>query len=347
MSSKINTLSKLPWIHQSEHSEKALRYIKARQKGLMSSLKLPWKKLNKSAVNGLEINTVLTIAGRPANGKSLIEGQFARTIQDLNPQLRLRILQLNFEMLGRSNKIRELTSVTKKSYAELLSADEKISNELIQQCEDHFEKTKGKEIDVIDESKTVDEIEKIIRQYMEHHCEIKTRPNGSKFKKYRNTVITLDHSLLVKLKKGQTDKKDMLFELGEMLNVLKKEFPIWFIILSQLNRNIAKPERNKDGQASNYPTEEDLYGADALMQFSDYIYIITCPHKRHIKFYGPDNYIIEDDTLIAVHIIKSRNGLIGLTFLKATYSQMRVDDTETPLMKPRRTNVAVREGADG
>ncbi len=68
----------------------------------------------------------------------------------------------------------------------------------------------------------------------------------------------------------------MLYELGEALTELKKQYPVWFIILSQLNRDINKPERNKNGQASNFISESDLFGADALMQHADNVYV-CCP----------------------------------------------------------------------
>lgn len=340
--------SSLPWKHHSMYSKETLIYLNSRRKGKIHSLRTPFKKINKSSINGFEMNTINVFAGRPSHGKTLIAEQIIREVEKTNPGVVFKTLQFNFEMVGRSSKIRELTSVTNKSYSELCSAEEPLEDDVFNKCLEYLNKTKSKDVDVVDSSKTVEEIAKIIRQYMEYNSSIITvnTPNGPVKKKvYKNTIITLDHTLLVKMKKGQSDKKEMLFDLGEALNIIKKEYPIWIILLSQLNRNITATERNKDGSAANYPTDGDLYGSDAIMQYADNIYIITLPSRRNITFYGPDEFIIEDDTIVAVHIIKSRSGSIGLTFLKADYTHMRLHDMDTPgqrMKTPQNRNANIK-----
>jgi replicative DNA helicase len=337
---------KNPWVHHSKYGEESLRYINARRKGITTSLVTPWKKINKSSINGFERNTITVFAGRPANGKTILADQLVREVFKLNPKLKLKVLQCQFEMLGRSTKIRELSAVTKKSYRELCSADEPLSDELYKKCIEHIKQNENHDVDILDTPQTVENLKKIICQYMEHNSYMgKSKNKDGEIvpdKKYRNTLVTLDHSLLVLCKKGQTDKKDMLYELGEALTELKKIFPIWFVILSQLNRDITKPERNKSSQAANYVIESDLFGADALMQHADNIYAMTIPYKRFIQYYGPDEFIIENDELIAVHIIKSRSGITGLTFLKADFETMSINDIERPPVKPKRKTPEVQ-----
>lgn len=339
--------NKLPWVHHSQYGNESLRYLNARRKGAITSLVTPWKKINKSSINGFERNTITVFAGRPANGKTLLADQIVREIFDLNPNLNLKVFQWQFEMLGRSTKIRELTSVVKKSYSDLCSADEPLDRETFKKCVDYFAEKKNKDVDILDVPQTVENLKKIFKQYMEHNSFIveEKQKDGSvkPVKRYRNTVVTLDHSLLVQCKKGQTDKKDMLYELGEALTELKKQYPVWFIILSQLNRDIMKPERNKNSQASNFVIESDLFGADALMQHADNIYGISIPFKRYLTYYGAEEFIIVDDTILAIHIIKSRSGETGITFLKADFSTMSLHDTETPGQKPKRSNAKIAE----
>ncbi len=333
--------SKLPWVHHSQYGNETLRYLNERRKGKITSLITPWKKINKSSINGFERNTITVFAGRPANGKTVLADQLAREVFNLNPLLNLKVFQWQFEMLGRSTKIRELSSVTKKSYKELCSADEPIDDEIFRKCQEYIEQNKNRDIDILDVPQTVENLKKIFKQYMEHNSFIEQvkQKNGEikSVKRYRNTLVTLDHSLLVKCEKGKNDKLEMLYDLGEALTELKKQYPVWFIILSQLNRDVTKPERNKNGQASNFIGESDLFGADALMQHADNVYGITIPYKRYIEYYGAEEFCIKDDTIIAVHIIKSRSGETGITFLKADFSTMSLHDMETPGTKPKRT----------
>lgn len=339
------SLNSLPWKHHSQYSKEAINYLVARKQGKISSLRTPWKDINKSSINGLERNTITIFAGRPAHGKTTMLDQLIKSVFKLNPKLDLRVMAHNYEMLGRSSKIRELTSVTKKSYKDLCSADEPLEANLLKECNDYFEKTKKNNVDIVDVPQTVEGFKKMIIRYMEHHSKIVPTKNKEgeivDRKVYANTLITLDHALLIQCK---NDKRDMLYELGEALNQLKKRYPVWFVILSQLNRDCTKPERNKDGQSANHILESDLFGADALMQYADNIYAITIPAKRSIQYYGPEEYIIMgNETIAVVHVIKSRSGITGILFLKADFKTMSFLDSEDPPIKPKRVRVRENE----
>jgi len=146
---------------------------------------------------------------------------------------------------------------------------------------------------------------------------------------YKNVIITLDHSLLVKKEKGQT-VNDMLFELGEAITELKRLYPIAWVILSQLNRSIDHPDRNEDGKYGNYILDSDIFGADALLQHADTVIGLNRPAKQKIRFYGPERYIIESLRTLVMHFVKCRNGEGGLAFFDAAFESMSVNDAETP-----------------
>jgi replicative DNA helicase len=136
----------------------------------------------------------------------------------------------------------------------------------------------------------------------------------------------LDHSILIK----GSNKQELLYQLGETCTKLKRKYPIIFIILSQLNRSVEAPERNEDGKYGNYILESDLFGADALLQHADLVIGINRPAMKFIKYYGPDRYIIEDDSVLVFHFIKCRNGDTRMSFFRAKYKTMEIEEMETP-----------------
>ena len=80
----------------------------------------------------------------------------------------------------------------------------------------------------------------------------------------------------------------MLYNLGEALTFMKRSYPLSFVILSQLNRNIDDPKRAVEGTYGNYVLDSDLFGADALLQHADIVLGINKPAAKKIRYYGPD-----------------------------------------------------------
>ena len=106
--------------------------------------------------------------------------------------------------------------------------------------------------------------------------------------------------------------------------------PIAFIVLSQLKREVESPERNEDGKYGNYILETDLLGGDALFQHADLVVGVNRPAKKFIKYYGPDRYIIDDDSVLVWHFLKCRNGDTRMSFFKGLFDQMKVLEMNTP-----------------
>jgi hypothetical protein len=148
--------------------------------------------------------------------------------------------------------------------------------------------------------------------------------------KYMNTLVTIDHSTLFKVAKGQKDKFEMLYALGEALTMMKKKYPVAFLVLSQLNRNIDNPDRARDGEYGNYVLDSDIFGSDALLQHADVVLGINKPSLRKIRQYGPERFIISDEDTLAFHFLKSRNGTTRLSFFKLDRETMRIIEIETP-----------------
>ena len=298
MVNESEDVNSLPWNSQREGFLDSLNYMKGRQEGRIKSLKTPWDKFNDATTDGLEWHSMTVIGGRPGSGKTLIKDQIVREAFKLNQGDSFRVLEFQFEMLARTSAIREYSSVLGKSYKYLCSADGKLTTEDLQRCYEHAVERVKYPIDVVENPITVNELKDIVQQYMNFHA---IRDEDKNFVAYCKTVVTLDHSLLLKKAPFEKDKYDTLYNLGEAITELKRKFPIAFIILTQLNRGIDNPERNEDGKYGNYILESDIFGSDALLQHADTLVGINRPGKQKIKLYGPDKYLIEDDRILVLH----------------------------------------------
>jgi hypothetical protein len=204
-----------------------------------------------------------------------------------------------------------------------MSKGEPVDKDLYLRCVQYYEETEKTDvIDVVYDPCTVDEMCATIHYYMEAHKD----EEGN----YTNALVTIDHSALLKVGKGQRDKFEVLYALGEALTYMKKHYPVAFLVLSQLNRNIDNPDRCKDGDYGNYVLDSDLFGADALLQHADVVLGINKPSIRKIRFYGPERFIVNDEDLLAFHFLKSRNGTTRLSFFKLDRDNMRIIEIETP-----------------
>ncbi len=320
------------WKSHADYYKEALVYMRRRQQGKVFSFKTPWPKINDAAIGGLEYNSITIIAARPGGGKTVAQDQLIREGFKLNAGQNIRALQFQLEMVGRNSKLREFSAITKKTYKYLCSAEHEgivIDDSIIDVCANHARKASKYPVDIVDVPCTANEFKEIIQDYMEAHSVITKDDNDVAHKVYKKTVITLDHSVLIRKDKGQSTM-DMLNQLGEVLTELKKIYPIAFVILSQLNRDINNPVRAENGKYGNYILESDIFGADALLQHADLVIGLDRPALRHISEYGPERYIIEDDTVLIAHILKTRTGDTRMSFLRANFQHMEIKEMETP-----------------
>ena len=311
------------WNGQYQSFNEALKYMLDRQSGKEKSIQTPWPKFNDAVTDGLEWNTLTVIGGRPGSGKTLIKDQIIRESFIHNPAEDYRVLEFQFEMVGRTSALREFSSITGKTYKELCSAGTVLEHETFEKCHVYAKDRVKSPVDIISRPMTVNQMREQIDMYMEEH-------------KGQKTIITLDHSILVKRAPYQNNRLDMLFELGEFFTQAKREYPCMFICLSQLNRNIDNPDRAVDGKYGNYVLESDIFGSDAMLQHADTLIGINRPAKQKIRFYGPDRYIIQDDKTLVLHFLKARNGDTRMSFFKAQFEQMKIVEMDTPPQQERR-----------
>jgi len=322
MADLFNGARALKPVSERDALRKALLKMKARRSGELKSLKSSWPKFNDAFCDGLEWRTITVVGARPGTGKTLFMEQLISDIIEENQDHKFRVLKFQFEMLDETNGIRKLSLNTGSDYNTLMSKGEPVDKDLYLRCVQYYEDSARNDvIDVVYDPCTVDEMCATIHYYMEAHKD----EEGN----YTNTLVTIDHSALFKVGKGQKDKFEVLYALGEAMTYMKKHYPVAFLILSQLNRNIDNPDRSKDGDYGNYVLDSDLFGADALLQHADVVLGINKPSIRKIRQYGPERFIISDEDTLAFHFLKSRNGTTRLSFFKLDRNSMRIIEIAT------------------
>ena len=329
------------WKNQRDSFRSALEYMQGRMRGEIKSLQTPWSKFNDAGIDGIEWNSTVVIGARPGTGKTLIKDQLVREAFIRNPGEGIRALEFQLEMMGRVSAMREYSAILAKPYKYVCSADKlqgKLTTEDFDRCINYAQKRVEYPIDVVDTACTVKTFKYIIEQYMETYA---VTISGKKI--YQKTIVTLDHTILLKRDVNESTLNDMLYSLGEALTDLKRRYPIIFIILSQLNRNIDSPERAEDGRQGNYILTSDIFGADALLQHADMLVGIDRPAGRNIFYYGPSRYIVDSEDLLVGHFLKCRNGDTRISFFKAEFDKMRMVEIPTPPTQTQQRNIKTQK----
>ena len=310
------------WKHYSDVMNEGLIYIHNRAIGSSKSLKTQWKQFNNIGLNGVEWNSLYVIGARPGVGKTLIASSLTRELQTLNPDQDFAVLHFQFEMLGRNMALREFSSANNMNIRYLQSAKDDgmppLSKTDFDKLKAYASANKTRQEFIIDKALTVNEMQSALIQFYR--------------KVAKPFVVTLDHTLLVKQSGSEKSKQETLNNLAVMLAEMKNKLPVMFIILTQLNREIDDAERQKPGQAGNYPTEKDVFGSDALLQCADVMIAYNRPAKYNISDYGPHHYMItpSDKYLLAMHVLKNRYGEVGIQWYRANYAKMLVEETIEP-----------------
>jgi len=311
-------------VSERDSLEKGLVKMKAKREGRIPALVSAWPKFNDAFCDGLEWRTITVVGARPGTGKTLFMEQLVSDIIAQNSDQEFRVLKFQMEMVDETSAIRKFGLITGADYNTLMSKNGKlVDKRLFEKCVEYYKETSTTDIiNVVYDTCTVNEMCATIHYELERH----KRPDGT----FPNILVTIDHSALFKNDFGQKDKFDMLGALGEALTYMKKNYPVAFVVLSQLNRNIDDIKRQVEANYGNYVLDSDIYGSDALLQHADVVIGINKPSIRRIKKYGPEKFLIEDPDTLVFHFLKSRNGMTRISFFKLDRTTMRIVEIPTP-----------------
>ncbi len=278
--------------------QETISYIEGRQEGLISSLRTGFPKMDNAMIDGIEWNSTVTIGGRPSVGKSavsdcLVEGALKSNL-DHNGSPDFDLLDFNWELSSRVTLLRRIAAKMQKSYKYIISAEgNKITKEELEAIKEYLVDYYGTlPITFCEEPLSVKQWGETIRKHID-----KTK---------RKTLIRLDHTLLTRRSASEGSQVEMLLNLLMEANVIKKDYPAIFMLLTQLNREFEDRQENATDKA--FPRQSDVYGGDAAAMFSETMLLLNAPTKYGITFYGnkPGARSVMDDDLF-IHMVKNRN----------------------------------------
>lgn len=319
---------RLNYKHISQSTQEILQYIKDRKEGRSKSLKTRWDKLNNQCMGGIEPNTIYTVAGISGSGKSSLANSLESDLFDLNPNLNFVVLSFQFEMLGSKQVGRKLSYKMEKTTSDLYSTKTPLSDEEYQIAEEITKNITDKPIYYVDVVGDVDEVRNTVLHFMENEG------------KNKWIIIILDHILLTKGKTGEGER-EKISNLQYMFMELKKYGKNTIIQLSQMNRDIESTERISN-ESMHYPMRKDLFGSESIYQASDYILVLHRPELLQISSYGPRHWPVIN--LVYMHILKNREGELGILLFKNNLKYNRLD--ETTFEEYKGTGSSLEEEAD-
>lgn len=265
-----------------------------------------WKRLNRNLLGGLQPGKLYVIAGRPGVGKSAFSNQLIFDTLDANPGKKIRVLYWSFEMPGYQQILRTGSKIVKKEVADLLSVDNTLSDVDFKTYAARMQKYKKYPI-------YFNNIPRDMQFIMDANEELASEhPNDI-------VINLLDHSRLVR---GNEDTElRRLNTISKGCMWLQSKLGTVNILLSQLNRNIEQEHRAKNQYQ---PLLSDLFGGDSIGQDAHVVMILNRPYD----LYGiTEPYCNEDPRgLLAVHMEKNRDGLLGMLAYEADMSTFTIKE---------------------
>jgi len=278
--------------HIKDAVNKSIQEVRNAKLGKRVVFPTKWPRLNKQLLGGLQPGKMYVIAGRPGVGKSAFSNQLLFDLLDVNVNAPLVVLYWTFEMPDYQQIMRAASNDANLKLSQLYSVDQPLDDTGMQKYEDAANK---------------------YAKYPIYFCSIPQNMNKIKDTNnkvsarypYHTIVNLIDHTRLIvgsedtELQKLNTVSKACMWMQSKMGSIT--------ILLSQLNRNIEQEFRAKNQYQ---PLLTDLFGGDSIGQDAHVVIML----QRPFDLYGiTDKYCGEEpENLLACHIEKNRDGLLGM-----------------------------------
>lgn len=298
--------------------DNAVRTLSKFQKGKLRPLETSFEHLNSAALGGLIPGLIISIGARPAHGKTYTLHKLKEDILT-NGGDKTKMLLYNWEMPWFSLILIQLKRYLKKSFRDILLTNP--TPDELDTYKDVMDKMRDPRLTTVSRSLTPEQWDFVTRSYIEDNLDSDL------------IIIGTDH---LGITVGD-DKTKTIYKLMEYQNAIKLDYPdkVCFINLFQLKRDIETIWRAKDSNPFGLRvTSEYLFGADAMMQYSDIIFAQVIPEKANMDKYASVNkerYIhLEDHFIPDANPTSEFTRLNGLNRIYFDYIKRRLPEDGEP-----------------
>lgn len=292
----------------SETIDEAKHYVKASREGRRIVFPTKWNRYNRQLMGGLQPGKLYVIGGRPGSGKSQFSNQMLFDILDVSKVkgYKMIVFYWSFEMPGYQQLMRIASGDLNTSVYDFIQESEDTSK--LEQFNKTIDKFKDYPIYFYNIPESLIKFKGIINQFCLNNKEY-------------TLINVIDHTRL--FKGGNKEEMQKIADLTKVLMECQAKYRTISILLSQLNRNI---ESNDRANTQYQPLLSDLFGSDAVGQDAHVVTILNRPYDM----YGiQENYCSETPKgLMAAHIVKNREGELGMVPMQTHYPSFRI--TERP-----------------
>ena len=268
-----------------------------------------WPRLNSNLLGGLQGGKMYVIAGRPGVGKSAFSNQMIFDVLDANQDKNIIVLYWSFEMPGYQQIMRSASKQVKKQLGDLLSVEARLKDKDFKNYASNVQRYNKYPVYFNNVPRTMEYIRQTNEQVFMDNPKARV-------------INIFDHSRLIRGPQEHTELMK-LNEISKGCMWMQSRMGVINILLSQLNRNIEQEHRAKNQYQ---PLLTDLFGGDSIGQDAHVVMILNRP----FDIYGITATYCDESPkgLLACHVEKNRDGLLGMIPYEADMSTFTINERE-------------------
>lgn len=301
----------LPVIPIREAIKEADKEVLQAMTGTQAGLHCRWPRLVKGLNGGFRFGEFYLLAGASGSGKSMLLNMLLLDFCDpaLNGSFPVdfKILHFAFEMPSKTEVLRSYASISGVNYRKLVDPSDAVTRAefaLIQQQTELLRK--NTQIHYVEHTGRVGDIEATVRDFQARNPDCKL-------------IISLDHTILAD-QDNETSEVELVSNICKLAIVLRKELGCMVIYIGQLSDKIEEQDRRDPNKPNlHYPTKRDIHGSKASYRNADCVMVLHAPEQLGLEYYGRNQYPTKN--LLALHILKMRNGVPGVLRLQHDLSR--------------------------